>query len=82
MKNSADQGGPKVEVDNTLQELQNSSFPTKTEFKIIVDLIFIQNISHKGLFTIKLFSFSPKITQSCLQGFSVNGSTICSGLLF
>ena len=37
MKNSADQGGcypqrPKAEVDNTLRDLQNSSYPTKTEF--------------------------------------------------
>ena len=37
MKNSADQGGcypqrPKAEVDNTLQDLQNSSYPTKAEF--------------------------------------------------
>ena len=37
MTNSADQGGcylqrPKAEVDNTLQDLQNSSYPTKAEF--------------------------------------------------
>ena len=37
MKNSADQGGcypqrPKAEVDKTLQDLQNSSYPTKAEF--------------------------------------------------
>ena len=37
MKNSAEQGGcypqrPKVEVDNTLRDLQNSSYPTKAEF--------------------------------------------------
>ena len=36
MKNSADQGGPyphrpKAEVDNTLQALQNSSYPTNAE---------------------------------------------------
>ena len=34
MKNSADQGGcypqrPKAEVDNILQDLQNSSYPTR-----------------------------------------------------
>ena len=39
MKNSADQGGcyrqrPKAEVDNTLRDLQNSSYPTKAEFNI------------------------------------------------
>ena len=43
MKNSAEQGGcypqrPKAEVDNTLRDLQNSSYPTKAE-------LFIQNIS-------------------------------------
>ena len=37
MKNSADQGGcypqrPKAEVDNTLRDLQNSSYATKAEF--------------------------------------------------
>ena len=34
MKNSADQGGcyPQAEVDNTPQDLQNSSYPTKAEF--------------------------------------------------
>ena len=37
MKNSAEQGGcypqrPKAEVDNTLRDLQNSSYPTKVEF--------------------------------------------------
>ena len=37
MKNSEDQGGcypqrPKAKVDNTLRDLQNSSYPTKAEF--------------------------------------------------
>ena len=37
MKNSADQGGcypqtPKAEVDNTLRDLQNSSYLTKADF--------------------------------------------------
>ena len=37
MKNSAEQGGcypqrPKAEVDDTLQDLQNSSYPAKAEF--------------------------------------------------
>ena len=36
-KNSADQGGccpprPKAEVDNTLRDLQNSSYPAIAEF--------------------------------------------------
>ena len=43
MKNSAGSGGcyprrPKAKVDNTLQDLQNSSYPTKAA------LLFIQNI--------------------------------------
>ena len=42
MKNSAGRGGcypprPKVKVDNTLRDLQNSSYPTKA-------LLFIQNV--------------------------------------
>ena len=32
MKNSADQGGCSASVDNTLRDLQNSSYPTKAEF--------------------------------------------------
>ena len=37
MKNSTEQGGcypqrPKAKVDNTLQGLQNTSYPTKAEF--------------------------------------------------
>ena len=48
MKNSADQGGcypqrPKAEVDNTLRDLQNSSYPTRPNS--IIALLFIQNIS-------------------------------------
>ena len=49
MKNSADQGGgypqrPKAEVDNTLRDLQNSSYPAILPNSIIA-LLFIQNIS-------------------------------------
>ena len=48
MKNSAGRGEcypprPKAEVDNTLRDLQNSSYPTKAEFNNIA-LLFIQNI--------------------------------------
>ena len=50
MKNSADPGGcylqrPKAEVDKTLRDPQNSSYPTKAEFNAIIALLFIQNIS-------------------------------------
>ena len=78
MKNSADQGGcypqrPKVEVDNTLRDLQNSSYPTKGEFNNCF-------IIHSKYFSIlkgvlpfcSLFFSSPKITQPCPQVFSVN----------
>ena len=38
MKDSSEQGGrspqrPKAEVDNTLRDLQNSSYPTKVEYQ-------------------------------------------------
>ena len=47
MKNSADQGGCypqrlKAEVENTLRDLQNSSYPKPNA---IIALLFIQNIS-------------------------------------
>ena len=87
MKNSADQGGcyqqrPKAEVDNTLPDLQNSSYPTKAES--IIALIFIQNICPflKEFRHFALFFRSPKITQSHPQVFSVNGLIICRGQHF
>ena len=88
MKNSADQGGcypqrPKAEVDNTLQDLQNSSYPTKAEFNncFIIHSNYFPVL--KGVSPFRaLFFCSPKITQSRPQVFSVNGSVICSGLHF
>ena len=52
MKNSADQGGPKAEVDNTPQDLQNSLYPTKAEFNncFIVHSKYFPVL--KGVFTI------------------------------
>ena len=88
MKDSADQGGcypqrPKAEVDNTLRDLQNSSYPTKAEF----NNCFI--IHSKYLLVLKgvspfhsLFFRSPNKTQPCPQVFAVNGSIICSRLHF
>ena len=75
MKNSAGQGGcypqrPKVKVDNTLQDLQNSSYSTKAVFNIA--LLFIQNISPflKEFCHFALCFFpSPKITQPRPQVF-------------
>ena len=50
MKNSADRGGcypprSKAEVDNTIRDLQNSSYLTQPHSKIIA-LLFIQNNSN------------------------------------
>ena len=61
MKNSEDQGGcypqrPKAEVDNTLRDLQNSSYPTKAEF----NNCFIIHSKHfpvpKGILPFRCFS--------------------------
>ena len=83
MKYSADQGGcypqrPKAEVDNTLRDLQNSSYPTKAEF----NTCFIIHSKYfpvlKGVSPFRsLFFRSLNITQPCPQVFSVNGSIIC-----
>ena len=83
MKNSADQGGcypqrPKAEVDNTLRDLQNFSYPTKAEFN---NCFIIHSKYFPVLKGVSPFR-SPKITQSRPQVFSVNGSIICSGLHF
>ena len=88
MKNSGDQGGcypqrPKAEVDNTLRDLQNSSYPMKVEFNNCF-------IIHSKYFPIfkgvspfcSLFFHSPNIAQPCPQVFSVNSSIICCGLHF
>ena len=88
MKNSADQGGcypqrPKAEVDSTLRDMQNFSYPTKAEF----DNCFIIHSKYypvlKGVSPFRsLFFCSPKITPSRSQVFSVNSAIICSGLHF
>ena len=90
MKNSADQGGccpqrPKAEVDNTLWDLQNSSYPTKAEFNnnycfIIHSKCFLllQGVSPLR----SLFFCSPKISQARPQVFLVYSSIICIRLHF
>ena len=88
MKNSADQEGcypqrPKAEVDNTLPDLQNSSHPTKAEFKncFIIHSKYFRLL--KGVSPLRSLLFrSPNITQPCPQVFSVNASIICSRLNF
>ena len=83
MKNSADQGGcypqrPKAEVDNTLRELQDSSYTTKAEFNNCFIIHSKYFLFLKGVSPLRsLFFRSPNITQPCLQVFSVNDSIIC-----
>ena len=88
MKNSADQGGcytqrPKAEVDNTLRDLQSSSYPTKAEFSncFIIHSKYFPVLKGVSPFR-SLFYRSPSIRQTRPQVFSVNGSIICSGLHF
>ena len=66
MKNSAEQGGcypqrPKAEVDNTLRDLQNSSYPTKAEFNncFIIDLKYFPVLNRVSPFR-SLFSSLTK----------------------
>ena len=88
MKNSADQGvcypqRPKAEVDNTLRDLQNSSYPTKAEFNNCFIIHSKYFLLLKGVSPLRsLFFRSTNITQPCPQVFLVNGSIICSGLHF
>ena len=82
MKNSVEQGGcypqrPKDEVDNTLRDLQNSSYPTKAEFNncFIIHSKYFPVLKGVSPFP-SLFFRSLKITQYRPQVFSVNGSII------
>ena len=75
MKNSVDRGGcypqrPKAEVDNTLRDLQNSSYPTKAEFNdcFIIHSKYFPVLKGVSAFR-SLFFCSPKITQSRPHGF-------------
>ena len=72
-----------LEVDNTLRDLQTSSYPRKAEFNNCF-LIHSKYIPvFKGVSPFCSFFFcSPKITQPRPQVFLVNGSIICSGLYF
>ena len=78
MKNSADQGEcypprPPASVDNTLRDLQNSSYPTKAEFNncFIILSKYFPVLNGVSPFR-SLFFCSPK-SQSRPQVFSVNG---------
>ena len=89
MKNSADLGGcypprTSASVDNTLRDLQNSSYPTKAEFNINCFIIHSKYfLLLKGVSPLRSQFFrSPNITQPCPHVFSVNDSIICGGLHF
>ena len=61
---------PKAEVDNTLRDLQNSSYPTKAEFNncFIIHSKYSPVVEGVSLFR-SLFFRSPNITQPCPQVF-------------
>ena len=70
-------------VDNTTRDLLNSSYPSKAESNncFIIHSKYFPVL--KRSLAISLLCFcSPKITQSCPQVFSLNGSLTCSGLHF
>ena len=73
MTKSADQGGcypqrRKAEVDNTLRDLQNSSYPTKAEFNNCFIIHSKYFLLPKGVSQLRsLFFRSPNITQPCLS---------------
>ena len=88
MKNSAVLGGcypprPSASVDNTLLDLQNSSYPTKAEFNNCFIIHSEYFLLLKGVLPLRsVFFRSPNITQPCPQVFSVNDSIISGGLYF
>ena len=74
---------PKAEVDNTLRNLQNSSYPTRAEFNNCFIIHSKYFLLLKGVSPLRsLFFRSPNITQPCPQVFSVNASIICGRLYF
>ena len=85
MKNSADLGRcyptrPSASVNNTVRDLQNSSYPTKAEFNNCFIIHSKYFLLLKGVSPLRsLFFRSPNITQPGPQVFSVNGSIICGG---
>ena len=66
---------PKAEVDNTLRDLQNSSYPTKAEFNNCFIIHSNYFLLLKGVSPLRsLFFRLPNITQPCPQNFL--GSTV------
>ena len=77
MKNSADRGGCypqrlKAEVDDTIRNLQNSSYPMKAKFNncFIIHSKYFPILKGVSPFR-SLFFCSPKLTKSHPQVFSV-----------
>ena len=59
---------PKAEVDNTLRDLQNSSYPTKAEFNNWFVIHSKDFLLLKGVSPLRSMYFrSPNITQPCPQ---------------
>ena len=75
MKNSADQGGcypqrPKADVDNTLRDLQNSSYSTKAEFNNCFIIHSKYFLLLQGVSPLRsLFFRSPKYNTTLSPGF-------------
>ena len=87
MKDSTDQGGyypqrPKASVDNTLRDVQNSSYPMTGEFNncFIIHSNYFPVLKRVSPFC-SLFIRSPKNPQSRPQVFLVNDSVIRAALL-
>ena len=87
MKNSADLGGCyplrlKAKGDNILQNLHNSSYPTKAEINncFIIHSKYFPILEGVSPFTLCFSVHQNNTTLS--PGLLVNGSIICSGLHF
>ena len=80
----------KAEVDNTLRDLQNSSYPTKAEFNNCFIIYSKYSLRSNLLTLLAAISSFRRMTLPCAQVFwvngsiifDVNGSIICSGLHF
>ena len=71
MKNSADQGGcypqrPKAEVNNTLRDLQNFSYPTEAEFNNCFIIQFKYFLLLKGVFVFPLTKYNTTLSPGFL----------------
>ena len=72
MKNSAGRGGcyptrQKVKVDNSLQDLQNSSYPKKAEFNNCFLLFKLVNLFTAISLFVKKKNLVPRFSRSMVQ---------------